>query len=161
MAAFIGSPAMNLVRAHIGDTVEFGGYQIPLDRERRPGFAGDVVVGIRPEAFEDAAFAPPGLPTIDVRVDVLEELGSDSNAFFGIDAEAVIIEEARTDEPEDAGTLLAEEDRALFCARIDPRTSARVGEALRLAVEPSRLYFFSPETGESLLGRPALAASRG
>jgi hypothetical protein len=36
-------------------------------------------------------------------------------------------------------------------ARVDPRTAARVGQPLRLAVDPSRLYYFSPETGESLL----------
>ena len=43
------------------------------------------------------------------------------------------------------------DDRALFAARVDPRTKARVGGTVRLAVDPSRLYFFSPETGESLL----------
>ena len=41
-------------------------------------------------------------------------------------------------------------------ARVDARTEARIGSAARLALDPSRLYFFSPETGESLLnGRSA------
>jgi hypothetical protein len=40
-------------------------------------------------------------------------------------------------------------------ARVDPRTSARVGQTVRLALDPSRLYFFAPETGVSLLGRAA------
>src|SRR5918998_325996 len=50
VAAFIGSPAMNLVEATIeGDTVAAGALRIPLDPERRPSSAGRVVVGIRPE----------------------------------------------------------------------------------------------------------------
>jgi multiple sugar transport system ATP-binding protein len=142
---------MNLVRAHVGDTVGFGSFQIPLDHGRSPNFGGDVVLGIRPEAFEDAAFAPPSLPQIDVRVEVLEELGSDAYAFFEVDAKPVIVEEALSDEEEEAATLLAVHERALFAARVDPRTSARVGEQLRLAVDPSRFYFFAPATGDSLL----------
>ena len=45
-----------------------------------------------------------------------------------------------------------------FAARVDARTDAKVGSTLRLAVDPARLYFFSPETGESLLGRNGAAA---
>jgi multiple sugar transport system ATP-binding protein len=151
VAAFIGSPAMNLVRAHVGDTVDFGGFQIRLDGGRSPTFGGDVVLGIRPEAFEDAAFASSALPQVDVRVEVLEELGSDAYVFFEVDAKPVIVEEALSDEEEEAATLLAAHERALFAARVDPRTQARVGERLRLAVDPSRFYFFAPTTGDSLL----------
>src|SRR4051812_36932910 len=73
IAAFIGSPAMNLVEATVeGNEVAFGQYRVPLATSREPG---RVVLGIRPESFEDAAFAP-GLPTLDVSVEVVEELGS-------------------------------------------------------------------------------------
>jgi multiple sugar transport system ATP-binding protein len=136
--------------------LSFGSFQIPLDRDRRPAFGGEVVVGIRPEAFEDAEFAARGLPTVDVIVEVVEELGSDAHVFFAVDAEPVVVEEARADNPEDEVTLLVEGNRALFAARVDPRTPARVAQEIRLAVDPSRLYFFSPETGESLLGRSAV-----
>jgi multiple sugar transport system ATP-binding protein len=159
VAAFIGSPSMNLVEARLsGDSVSFGGFTIPLDRERRPRFAEDgrVIVGIRPEAFEDAKFAAGGLPQVEVEVDVLEELGSDSHIFFPVEAEQVVVEDAIADNPEDDATILAEgKDRALMIARVDARTDARVGGSVRLAVEPSRLYFFSPETGESLLNGAA------
>jgi multiple sugar transport system ATP-binding protein len=162
VAAFIGSPSMNLVEATLsGDSVSFGGFTIPLDRERRPRFAeSSVILGIRPEVFEDAAFAPGGLPQIDVQVDVLEELGSDSHVFFAVDAEQVVIDDALTDDPEDETSILAaEKDRSLMIARVDARTDAHVGGTVRLTVDPSRLYFFSPETGESLLdGAAALAA---
>jgi multiple sugar transport system ATP-binding protein len=163
VAAFIGSPAMNLVEAHMaGDSVTFGRIGVPLDRERRPRFAhdGSVVLGIRPEAFEDADFAARGLPTIEVQVEVLEELGSDAHIFFAVDADQVVIEDALSDEAEDETTLLAaEKDRTLFVARVDARTKARVGETVRLAVDPSRLYFFAPETGESLLNGSARFAT--
>jgi multiple sugar transport system ATP-binding protein len=155
VAAFIGSPSMNLVEARLaGDSVSFGGYSIPLHRDHRPRFGSDegVVLGIRPEAFEDAAFAERGLPTIEVDVDVLEELGSDAHVFFPTEAEQVVIEDALSVEPEEETTMLAaERDRTLLVARVDARTKARVGDRLRLAVDPARLYFFSRETGESLL----------
>ncbi len=64
VAGFIGSPAMNLVEATIdGGDVVFGQFRIPLDWSRRPAASsGRVVVGIRPETFEDTAFASPDLP---------------------------------------------------------------------------------------------------
>jgi multiple sugar transport system ATP-binding protein len=164
VAAFIGSPAMNLIEAQIsGDSLTFGRHTIPLDRERRPRFAEDgrVILGIRPEAFEDANFATRSLPQIDVTVDVIEELGSDSLLFFNVDAEQVVIEDALSDSGEDETTLLAEEaDRTLLVARVDSRSPARVGQDVRLAVDPSRLYFFSPQSGESLLNGAAAYAAR-
>ena len=68
VAGFIGTPSMNLVDATISDDqVAFGQFRLPLARERRPTPIGDgVVLGIRPEAFEDTATARPGLPTIEV-----------------------------------------------------------------------------------------------
>ena len=161
VAAFIGSPSMNLVEATLsGDSVSFGGYTLPLARDHRPRFAenGRVILGIRPEAFEDTNFAPGGLPRIEVNVEVLEELGSDSHVFFPVEAETVTIDDALSDDPEDETSILAEErDRALLVARVDARTSARIGGSATLAVDPSRLYFFSPETGDSLLDATALS----
>jgi multiple sugar transport system ATP-binding protein len=159
VAAFIGSPAMNLVEARLSDdSVTFGPYTIPLDRAHRPRSPGngEVILGIRPEAFEDVAFAPEGLPQVEVDVHVLEELGSDAHVFFPVDATQVVIEDAMSDQAEDESTLLAEDkERTLFVARVDARTDARVGGKIRLAVEPSRLYFFSPESGESLMNGTA------
>jgi multiple sugar transport system ATP-binding protein len=136
------------------DAVSLGRFRIPLGRERRPEVSGGprVVVGIRPEAFEDAAFSPAGLPQLEVRVEVVEELGSDAFIFFEPDAEPVVVEEAAPTADDDA-TLLEPGERALFGARVDPRTDARVGEPIRLTVDPSRFHFFAPDTGESLLPR--------
>jgi multiple sugar transport system ATP-binding protein len=161
VAAFIGSPAMNLVEATVeGDTIRMGSISLPLDPARRPP-PGAVIAGIRPEAFEDAAFGGDGLPTLDADVEVLESIGSDAYVFFRAEgAKAVVVEDARSDDREDSGSLLAEEeDTTMFSARVDPRTKAKVGERLTLTVDPSRLYFFSPETGESVLSSSAAAAT--
>ncbi|MDX6409014.1 MAG: multiple sugar transport system ATP-binding protein [Gaiellaceae bacterium] len=160
VAAFIGSPSMNLLPGTIaGDTVSLGSLAIPLDPSRRPSVTGPVTVGLRPEAFEDVAFAERGLPQFDVRVEVVEELGSDTYVFFELDVEPIVIEEAQTENKDEDATTLTAGDRNLFVARVSSRTSARVGEMLTLAVDPSRLYFFSPESGESLLGGRVAAAS--
>jgi multiple sugar transport system ATP-binding protein len=156
VAAFIGTPAMNLVEAEIvvGEAV-FGQFRVPLDPARRPraGTGSRLVLGIRPEAFEDAA-ARPGAAAIDVTPVVVEELGSDAHVFFPVEAPKMAAETA--EQSEDA-SLLAE-DQALFSARIDPRTPARVGEPLRLAVDPSRFHFFDRETGTSLIASEAAAS---
>ena len=113
VAAFIGSPAMNLVEASIeDDAVVFGGFRLPLDAGRRP--AADVrrvVLGIRPETFEDAALAAAALPRVSVDVEVVEELGAETNAFFRVDA-ARVAAEAVTSEESDA-SLIAGEHPAL------------------------------------------------
>jgi multiple sugar transport system ATP-binding protein len=153
VAGFIGSPAMNLVDAAVdGGEIAFGQFRIPLDWSRRPAApaSGRVIVGIRPEAFEDAAFAPSGLPTVDVEVVVLEELGADAHVFFRVDANRIAT--GATEEGEDEGAELVGHDRgSLLNARVDPRTAARVGDSLRLAVDPARFHFFDPDSGLSLL----------
>ena len=153
VAAFIGSPAMNLVHATVdGGEIAFGRFRVPLDPRRRPAGVERVVVGIRPEAFEDAAFAPSGLPTVEVEVEVLEELGADAYVLFPVDAQRITAEllEAAEDE-----AVLLPEAKTLFTARVDPRTAARPRTRLRLAVDPARFHFFEPTTGAILGGRAA------
>jgi multiple sugar transport system ATP-binding protein len=148
VAAFIGTPAMNLVEGAIdGDEVAFGGFRVPLDHARRPqGGSRPVVVGVRPEAFDAVAFAAPGATTFTIVPVVVEELGSDAHVFFRLDAEAVATDVSGRDE-----AALLPESKALFSARIDPRARARVGEPLELALDSARLHFFDPESGETLL----------
>jgi multiple sugar transport system ATP-binding protein len=152
VAGFIGSPAMNLVEATIdGSEVAFGQFRFPLDPERRPPSGTErVILGIRPETFEDVAFALPTLPTLAAEVVVLEELGSDAHVFFRVDATRVTVDTLE-DEPDDGADLVVERG-SLLNARVDPRTSACVGDSVRLAVDPARFHFFDPESGASLLG---------
>jgi multiple sugar transport system ATP-binding protein len=157
VAAFIGSPAMNLVEAEIAHgQVRFGGYAIPLAAaDATPD--GQVIAGIRPEAFEDAGFADPSLPRIDVQVEVVEELGADTHVLFSVAAPRVDVSEVREATGDEDATLAAVEG-SLFTARVDPGTSARPGAPLRLAVDPSRFHYFDPATGLRLEPDRALAA---
>jgi multiple sugar transport system ATP-binding protein len=158
VAAFIGSPAMNLVDATLdGDAVVFGGHRIALARDRRPRTStGRIVLGLRPEAFEDAAYAAPGLPQLDVDVSVLEELGSDLHAIFALDIPPVRTDDVREAADSDDSLLVA--DQTLLNARVDLRSSARAGAPLRLAVDPAGFHFFDPETGANVTGFPVPVA---
>ena len=151
VAGFIGSPAMNLVEAAIdGGEATFGGFRVPLLPQRMPASGPSrIVLGMRPESFEDAAFASPDLPTIEVRVAVLEELGSDAYVFFQAGTSTVNVESLERSTRDDSDLT---DPGALLSARVDPRTAARVGDRLRLAVDPGRFHFFDLETGASLLG---------
>jgi multiple sugar transport system ATP-binding protein len=159
VAAFIGTPSMNLVEATIdGGQIEFGQFRVPLDPVRRPApnAPRKIVLGVRPEAFEDAAFAPPDTPRIHVEVTVLEELGSDAHAYFYVDAPRVSSEEVAEAADGEEASLLADEN-TLFNARLDTRTGAGVGRTIELAVDPARFHFFDPQTRATLLTEPALA----
>ncbi|HET8751095.1 MAG TPA: sn-glycerol-3-phosphate ABC transporter ATP-binding protein UgpC [Gaiellaceae bacterium] len=156
VAAFIGSPAMNLVEADIdGGELRFGGYAVQLPPSGAPA-AGRVIAGLRPEAFEDSAFADPSLPRLDVRVEVVEELGADTHVLFSVAAPRVDTSEVR-DAAGDEDTLAAVEG-SLFTARVDPGTAARPGAPLRLALDPARFHYFDPETGLRLEPRQAPVA---
>jgi multiple sugar transport system ATP-binding protein len=152
VAAFIGSPAMNLVDAVVeGDEVRFGQFRVPLAPDRRPPRGTTrVVLGIRPECFADAELVPSSPVTIEARVEVLEEVGADAYLFFEVDAPRIT---AETLEAGDEGTLLAG-DTSLFAARVDPRTRARVGEQIKLTVYPSGFHFFDPNKGVAMTSPP-------
>ncbi|MFL5310018.1 MAG: ABC transporter ATP-binding protein [Myxococcales bacterium] len=153
VAAFIGSPAMNLVEAELSDVrLEFAGFSLPIARHTVPeGVHGRVVVGIRPETFEDAAFADPSLPQVDVDVEVVEELGAETHVIFSVDAVPVDVSGVRETDEEEA--MIGE--RTLFTARVVPTTAAQPGASLRLAVDPSRFHYFDPETGARFAGSAA------
>jgi multiple sugar transport system ATP-binding protein len=150
VAAFIGSPAMNLVEATVdGGRVAFGGNRIPRDAAAPPLTEGPVILGIRPESFEDATFADPALPQLDAEVAVLEDLGADAHVLFAVDAPRVDAEELR-DAREDEDAVLLAAAGTIFTARVDPKSEARPGRTLRLAVDPAGFHFFDPESGARL-----------
>jgi multiple sugar transport system ATP-binding protein len=156
VAAFIGAPSMNLAHAVVeGDHVEFAGFRLPLAPDRRPSRDGDVILGIRPEGFEDAAFAPRELPTIDVTISVLEELGADSHVLFAVDTPAVETSDVKAASDTGEEAMLLADVGTLFTARTDPRTKARMGQQLTLAVDPGGFHFFDPETGSTLRAQAA------
>ena len=165
VAAFIGSPSMNLVEARVdGDTVEFAGFRIPLDADRRPESvpSGSVILGLRPQDFEDGRTADAALPRIEIDAMVVEELGSATHVLFTVDAPLVDVDSVRaaSDDGERA-SLVATDSRALFTAEVAEEANVRPGDRLALALDPTRLHFFDPETGASLrAGAVAATASR-
>ena len=150
VAAFIGSPSMNLVEARIeGSSIRFGQFAVPLAPENRPRQdVGTVVLGIRPEAFEDGDTASSALPRVLVEVGVLEELGAETHICFPVDAQRVSVDTG-ADDTEDEASLLPE-NAALFTARVDARTHAAQGATVSLALDPARFHFFDAVTGDSL-----------
>jgi multiple sugar transport system ATP-binding protein len=165
VAAFIGSPSMNLVDARVEDgVVHFGPYAIPLPADRRLDEYRDrrLVLGIRPHDFEDADVWKSDLPTIEVKADVTEELGSEVHIIFTLDTPPVVTEHTRAAIDPDDGEfvpLVEAEGKTSFTARVDPRTRCRPGAAVRLSVDPGRFHFFDRESGLAIGAPSALAAS--
>jgi multiple sugar transport system ATP-binding protein len=150
VAAFIGSPPMNLVEAEVHEgRLEFAGTQVELDT----GTLGtrSVILGIRPQDFVPAEGADQRFPTLEVEPAVVEELGSATHAIFHIDAPAVDADAVRaaSDEGERA-VLLATDRRALFTAALAEDARVKAGSPLRLAVDPGRFHFFDLESGARL-----------
>jgi multiple sugar transport system ATP-binding protein len=165
VAAFVGSPPMNLAEVAVrGNSISLGGSDVALDpgTDLRDYDGRSVVVGIRPTDLEDeASRGANGGPTLGVVVDLAEELGSEVNLLFSIDAPAVKTEEtlAAATEGSDEELLELRGDRAQFCARVDSRCTARSGDAVRLTLDPTRFHFFDPETGRAIETRQAVRAN--
>jgi multiple sugar transport system ATP-binding protein len=166
VAGFIGSPAMNLVGAKLskqdgGVLAEFGGFSLKIDDalvSERPGLAGyvdrEVVLGIRPEDFEDASLVEARADRrIPATVDLREALGSEILVHFQVDAPVVLTEdttELAVDVGAEAVEALQQRARDIgstFIAQLNPRTRALVGQQIELAVDTKRLHFFDAESG--------------
>ena len=164
VAAFVGSPPMNLAEVAVrGSSISLGGSEVALDpgTDLRGYDGRSVIVGIRPTDLEDATDGANGAPTIEVMVDIAEELGSEVNLLFAIDAPPVQTEEtlAAATEGADEEVLPIADDRAQFCARLDSRCTARSGATVRLTLDPTRFHFFDPETGRAIDTRQAVGAT--
>jgi multiple sugar transport system ATP-binding protein len=172
VAGFIGSPAMNFAVAGLvrddGPAVAFAGYRLPVPAAvlaARPGLEGyfgqQVIVGIRPSDFEDAALGGAGWARLPVRVGVTEELGTEIHVIFTIDAPPVehhsITSAAGSHEEEDEAVAALSGGKSLWTARVSSRSAARSGQPLELAVDTSRLHFFDPASGQSI-GHPQASA---
>jgi multiple sugar transport system ATP-binding protein len=160
VAAFIGSPSMNLIEADVsGGVVRFAGHELPLpaDADLREG---RVIVGVRPTDFAHADAADAALPRLTVRPEVVEDLGSELHLIFPLDAPRVGAEAVRAaveDIAEEEG-LFADDQRALFTARVGPEHRVQPGSTITLAVDARRMHFFEPATGE-VLGNDRAAPS--
>jgi multiple sugar transport system ATP-binding protein len=146
VGGFIGSPAMNVLQAR----VERGAAIVGETRLPVPGLDAhegrDVLVGIRPESFEDAVLADgDGRPRLPGRVELRESLGSEVLIHFSTAGRL-----AATDEllelAEDVGDDRAAE-RATLVGRFSPKTRVREGDTIEVAVDVDALHVFDAKTG--------------
>ena len=152
VAAFIGSPAMNLVRARVEDGEEgrvlcLGSHRLPLPRGLPPASlrGADVVVGIRPETLDESRREGPGAD-LELRVALVEALGPDLLVHLELDANQVVAPDVAI-EMEAAGvTAVAERATTLLTARLPPRTPAVAGRRLRVRLDLGALHWFDPES---------------
>ena len=158
VAGFIGSPAMNFMPGELGG----GKLKLPigevdagdLDVEGRDG---QVIVGLRPENFEDVEVIGDlkeerGV-TFEAEIDLVESLGSDLFAYFHIESEGVqsdqladIVEESL----EETGAGEIREGHEQIVARLDPTSKVKRRETAQLWADTSKLHLFDPENGDSL-----------
>ena len=153
VAGFIGSPSMNFVSAVVaGGRASFAGLTVPLpsgsslaDGERT------VILGVRPTAF--SAGEIPGWAGLTVSPAVVEELGDERYVIFDLDAPRVDTEATRAAidaRSADDALLVKDQARARFTIRLSSDAPVTVGEPLTVSLDPRRLYFFDPKTGDAL-----------
>ena len=141
VAGFIGSPQMNFIPVTLvqegGDV--FAGFEdsrvkIPegkIKKLKDPSYIGkEVIMGVRPEDLHDEEiFLQSAVDsTVKAYVEVVELMGSETYLYLNVDGNNIT-------------------------ARVDPRSTARTGDTIKIAMDPNRLHFFDKETEESLLVR--------
>ena len=162
VAGFIGTPPMNLIAGNIVSqngslAVAVGGQQIPLSDEairRFPEVRGrdgrSVVLGVRADDLHRADLRPE-LPTITAGLELIEALGSQSIAYFRVDALAVGVDEDLLEEQEADGEGVTAA-RPNLVASLDPAEAhgLRTGEQMPVAVDTKQIHLFDAESGEPL-----------
>ncbi len=152
VAGFIGSPAMNF----FSGTITKDRLKLPFAELAVPkgvSHSGEVIVGIRPEDFEDARFAPANHPAgveFQAPVEVLESMGSEIYAYFSVQggevSSAELAELARDSgvhETPSGGSGLA-------VARLNPESEIGQGQTAKLWFDGAKLHLFDPHDGSSL-----------
>jgi multiple sugar transport system ATP-binding protein len=160
VAGFIGSPAMNFLAA----TVEQGSLRTRLgdialtDRLRRAlegsGAGRDVIVGIRPENFEDAALVSAAARdsgiTFSANIDVKESMGSDVYVFFAQEGDAAAKVAELEELARDSGRADTGASQDTVVARIDAATRLQEGQDAQLWVDVRSIHVFDPATGRNM-----------
>jgi multiple sugar transport system ATP-binding protein len=160
VAGFIGSPAMNF----LGGTLEEGKLRTSLgdftlsDRLRREvesaGSGREVIVGLRPENFEDAALVsadarPDGI-AFHANIDVLESMGSDVYVYFTLGRDQGVASAELEELAQDSGRADTGASGDTVVARLDAATRVREGEDAELWVDGRSMHVFDPATGRNL-----------
>jgi multiple sugar transport system ATP-binding protein len=159
VAGFIGSPAMNFLPATIEDgKLRTRMADIPIsDQVRRSldSLSGrDVIIGIRPESFEDASLVssenrPHGV-TFHATIDVVESMGSDAFVYFTLEGKELVSSAELEELARDSGQADVGASADQVVARLDAATRVREADNAELWVDTRKVHVFDPEKGTNL-----------
>lgn len=134
VAGFIGSPQMNFINVIVekrseGIYLVFGEHSLKLPEGKAKKIAAEdyigkeVIMGIRPEDIHDEAVYVESMPesVIDAKVEVVEMLGSETLLYLFV-------------------------DEISLTARVNPRTTARTGDIIRVAFDTNKIHLFDKDT---------------
>jgi multiple sugar transport system ATP-binding protein len=158
VAGFIGSPSMNFLPGKLEEGVLRNRLaDMPLNDElrRRLGDSSrDVIVGIRPESFEDAKLvSPDNRPhgvTFHATIDVLEAMGSDDFAYFTLEGKELVSSAELEELARDSGQADVGAAADQVVARLDAATKVREGETVELWADTRAIHIFDPSNGKNL-----------
>jgi len=164
VAAFMGSPTMNLVEAALlreGErhVLALGSLRLELPPRvfaERPALAAQVgrplALGIRPEDFSGPADGLPAADalTFELPVELRETLGRTVHLHVALDAPAVLTDDMRAASEDDGTTTAGRGGETRLVASVGAATQAREGDLVRLHVDPARLHVFALDTGEAM-----------
>jgi multiple sugar transport system ATP-binding protein len=162
VAGFIGSPGMNFMPATIEDGVaHLPMVDVPLpqkvlERMGREANGRKLVAGVRPEDFEDATKVDRESrargTTFQARLDLVEAMGAEYYAHFGVNTDRQLRSPELTDLREDMGGVQQQSDSGdvAVVARLNPESEARTGGTAELWIDASKLQFFDEGSGEAL-----------
>jgi multiple sugar transport system ATP-binding protein len=160
VAGFIGSPAMNFLSGTLEDSMlrtSLGDFRLSdrLRREVEASKSGrEVIVGLRPENFEDASLVSPqnrphGI-TFHATIDVLESMGSDVFVYFTKGREQGVSAVELEELARDSGRADTGGQGDTIVARLDAATTIREGHDAELWVDARPMHVFDPTTGRNL-----------
>ena len=162
VAGFIGTPPMNLLEATVevqngSASLVFGGQRVALSDEvvrrfpeARSRSGGTVVLGVRADNLHRPG-RRPDLPTIDAALELVESLGSQSMAYYRVDATAIGVDDVVAAEREAGGRgVTATRPNLVASFSAEDATALRVGERMPLAIDTARIHLFEAETGAPL-----------
>ncbi|MEM7322740.1 MAG: sn-glycerol-3-phosphate ABC transporter ATP-binding protein UgpC [Actinomycetota bacterium] len=164
VAGFIGSPSMNLMQATLkrndgGWAVALGDQTVAIpdatvaERPALESFADKtIVVGVRPEDIEDASLASdaPADRRITTTVSLVEALGSEIIVHFPLGVEPFEIMDQEFEGEDAVAPVTDDSGKFIYVARVNPRSPAKIGDQIELAVDTARFHFFDPTDGSAI-----------
>jgi multiple sugar transport system ATP-binding protein len=161
VAGFIGSPAMNFFPATVeNDRVRFALGEFDLPQRLRGSANSDVLLGIRPEDFEDAGLigGKPG-HTFEADVSLVESLGSDLFAHITYGGEGAQSEHLAELAADAGGADLPHTDENEAVLRLEPSSTITAGGRGRFWLDTNKVHLFDAQSGDSLSAKAGEAAS--